>query len=61
MVGFEDELLCGVLDVVSAGRDDLLNLSFGRLQGGVPRDQMLSHHGARRIVVFRFQMMVAVA
>jgi len=61
MVGFEDELLCGVLDVVGAGRDDLLHLIFGRFQGRVPRDQVLSQHGTQRIVVFRFQMMVAVA
>ena len=64
-VGFEDELLfgvyLGVLDVVGAGRDDLLDLIFGRLQGRVPLDQVFSHHGAQRIVVFRFQMLVAMA
>lgn len=39
----------------------LLGAGTGWLEGGVPPDQVLSHHGAQRIVVFGFQMMVAVA
>jgi hypothetical protein len=60
LVGFEDDLF-GVLDVVGAGRGNLLNLFLGRFHGRVTRDQTLSHHHARRIVVFDFKMIVAVA
>jgi hypothetical protein len=64
-VRFEGHLLfsvyLGVVEVVGPARDDLLRLFFRRLQGRVSPEQVFSHYDAQRLVVFGFQMMVAVA
>src|SRR5215211_4894570 len=63
--GWENELLSGVYlgvrEVIGAGRDDLLDLIFGGLQGRMPQHQMLPDHGAKRRVVFRLQMLATMA
>jgi hypothetical protein len=63
--GSKNELLSGVYlgvrEVVGAGRDDLLNLFFGRLQGRMPKHQMFPDHGSKRRVVFRLQIMATMA
>jgi hypothetical protein len=64
-VGLEGEIHVRVyllvFEVVGAGRDYLLDLLPRRLEVGVYRDQVFPHHGAQLSVVFRFEMLAAMA